>query len=279
MVSIRILILGSLTIDIIEGKKLKGGPAYFCSLAAELLGVEYFCCGIKPWGYQWDQPNGEFMMAEGPMFEHRYVGSERISNLIAAPRIFKRDIPNLANYDIVFINPVYKEFDYELVKHIASRRRVVIDAQGFLRQTHGRRIVIMKAGKAELELFNKCWVLHISADELSAFDSIPPKPITLITYGAEGSRLIVKEKEYFVPAYRVEGDQTGAGDFFMVIFAVRYTQNDDPLEATLYATAVTSLFVEGVIPRNLKLARTLLSKVEKLIDQRLRALRPKIKEI
>jgi len=38
----KILILGSLTIDIIEGRLASGGPALYCSLAAELLGLDYF---------------------------------------------------------------------------------------------------------------------------------------------------------------------------------------------------------------------------------------------
>ncbi len=275
----KILILGSLTVDIIEGRKVKGGPAYFCSLAAELLGINYFCCGVKPEEYCWDEPKGIFITSKGPIFEHKYVGGERISRLIAEPDVFDEELPDPTLFDFIFVNPVYGEFKIGQIRSMTKHAKVIIDSQGFLREVRDNRIVIRKIGEDELELFKKCWAVHISIDELSAFETIPNEPIVLITFGEKGAKVRFKGKEYFIPAYSVKGDPTGAGDFFMVSFAAEYMREGDVVEAALYAASLTSLFVERVIPRNLRSVRGLLSKIEPILNARLETLRRKIKQI
>ncbi|MCR8453896.1 MAG: PfkB family carbohydrate kinase [Crenarchaeota archaeon] len=269
----KILILGSLTIDIIEGRLTSGGPALYCSLAAELLGLDYFCCGIKPKEYRWEVPRGHFLQSDGPVFEHKYESNSRISKLLRVPGIYNSVLPNPANFDAVFINPVYREFEVKLMKSVVNNARAVIDAQGLVRIARDDRIEVTTISKDEFNIIESCWAIHISVDELPAFDVLPQKPLTVITFGENGAKVRLGQREYYIPAYRVDGNPTGAGDFFMVAFIAEYLRNKDLIEACLYAASLASLLVEGKIPRSLSSVRGMLKHLEPIIKSRMNKLR------
>lgn len=273
----RILILGSLTIDIIEDKKVKGGPAFYSSLAAELLEVDYYCCGIKPREYCWETPRGRFIDSDGPLFEHKYINNVRISKLIEEPKKYDGKLPDLANFDVIFVNPVYREFEIGLLESIASRARTVVDVQGFVRLARNDRIEIATISKCELDAIENCWAVHISIDELSAFKVLPQKPLTAITFGEEGAKIRLGNTEYYIPAYRVKGDPTGAGDFFTLALITEYLKSRDLIRAGLYAASLTSIFVEGIIPRNITSVRGILKRIEPIIESRMRKLENEVR--
>ncbi|MCR8486891.1 MAG: PfkB family carbohydrate kinase, partial [Crenarchaeota archaeon] len=77
----------------------------------------------------------------------------------------------------------------------------------------------------------------------------------------------------YIPAYRVDGNPTGAGDFFMVAFIAEYLRNKDLIEACLYAASLASLLVEGKIPRSLSSVRGMLKHLEPIIKSRMNKLR------
>ena len=81
----RILSFASLTIDIIENKRVPGGPALYYSLASRFLETNLYCIGFKPRGYVWYEPKGIFFVGDGPVFRHVYSGDERLSWIVSKP--------------------------------------------------------------------------------------------------------------------------------------------------------------------------------------------------
>ena len=241
----KVLILGSLTIDYIDGEERPGGPALYCSMACAALGVDYFCYGVKPREYRWGVPQGKFLEGEGPVFEHKYFGERRISRLTRLPPIVGDSI-DIKNFDVAIVSPVFGEFSISLVEHIVANIPSAIDLQGFVRDTDQNRNIIYKTiDESVYNILEKAKLLHISEDEYSVMKRIPEKTISIVTYGSRGCHIYSREKKIYIPAYKVKGDPTGAGDFFTTILTVHYIKTRDILRSTVYAAVATSIFIEG----------------------------------
>ncbi len=245
----KILILGSLTIDYIDHTKKPGGPALYCSIASRFLDIEYYCYGVMPREYEWDKPRGEFIIADGPVFAHEYIGDRRISKLLAKPtKIVDIAIPS--DITACIISPVFNEFDLCVVDKILRKIPCVVDIQGFIRSTdENYRVFLREPEDRLIKILDKARLVHVSAEELGVMKEIP-NTLVIITYGSEGSRILYWGNDIFVPTYPAMGDPTGAGDFFTTITFVKYQECQDIVESVIYASAVTSLFVEGRIARD-----------------------------
>ena len=247
----KLLILASLTVDYIDKEKKPGGPAFFCSIAAETMGIDYYCYGVMPREYLWERPRGIFLPSDGPVFEHKYIGDERISRILKTPSIINK-LPNIEKFTIGLISPVFSEFSIDLVQNILKRIPCAIDLQGFVRlKDPNNRIIYGLTDKKILSIANSALIVHASKEEMDVVGEIPDT-ITVITYGSKGSRIKHEDKDIYIPAYRVRGDPTGAGDFYTTILLIRFYSTGDVLEAAIYATAATSLFIEGKIGRNFR---------------------------
>ena len=251
VIRMRILILGSLTIDYIEDREKPGGPALYCALALEAYGVDYFCYGARPRRYRWQRPHGFFVEGEGPIFVHRYYKDTRLSKLLGRPPMVS-SIIGLEEYDAAIISPVFGEFPFQIVDVVLDRLYSAVDLQGFIRIVDDEgNIAYKRMDFLAINALEKARLIHMSGEEHRIQRELPEKPIKVITYGSKGCTLILEHKKYFIPAYSVHGDSTGAGDFFTAILLVRLLETKNPLESTIYATAATSLFIDGTLGRTL----------------------------
>ena len=248
----RILILGSLTIDIIGGEERPGGPALFCGMACEALGIEYYCVGCRPRDYRWEIPEGDFVVGEGPIFEHRYVGDRRFSRLIKLPE--KIGVaPPINKFDLAIVSPVFGEYETHVIKRILELGvPTAIDIQGFVRDIDYKGRIISRYVPDELyDVLEDAVLVHMSDEEMPMVRKLPSGATLSITYGSRGSSIIRGDESHFVPAFQISGDPTGAGDFFTCVLAVKILELGDPIEAAVYATVATSLFIESKIGRRL----------------------------
>lgn len=238
----RILIVGSLTVDIIGCEERPGGPALFCSLAARFLGGDYLCVGLIPRRYRWAKPRGYFIESEGPIFEHAYFGDRRVSRLVSLPRILD-ELPVSDRFDVALISPVYHEFSDKLLDAIRAEI-LIADVQGFVRTCDPRGNIILREPEPwEEEFLRRCAIIHASIEEARYVEEVSG-PAKIITMGSDGSIIVAGGEEVRVPAFRVEGDPTGAGDFFTTVLAMKYYETRDILQATIFASAATSVFIE-----------------------------------
>ena len=253
----RILILGSLTIDYIDGEEKPGGPALFCSMACMALGYDYYCYGVIPRKYRWETPKGEFLEGEGPVFQHIYKGERRLSKLIGIPPRIGGEVV-LEDYDLAIISPVFGEFEMSLLNNVVTHIPSAIDIQGFVRTADDKGNIKYKAANRETYgILQKARILHVSEDEYEVMENIPRGIIVVVTYGSRGCHIYLGEEKIYVPAYRVRGDPTGAGDFFTTILMAQYIVTGDILESTVYAAAATSIFIEGRLGRKVNNIRKL----------------------
>lgn len=232
--------------DIVNGKTKRGGPAHYCAMAAQAYGAHYACVGLKPRKYLWNVPKGWFFESDGPIFRHIYHGDHRKSILISKPAILDMCPVDLRKFDVIMISPVFREFSFELIEKISKNHFVVIDVQGFVRSTNeANEIIYVSPDQRIIQAFEHSQIVHISDEELSAIKKLPTNPIKVLTYGSDGSKIVHRQKSINIPAYKVEGDPTGAGDVFTTFLALEYFKKKDIISATIFASAATSLFIEG----------------------------------
>lgn len=251
----RILSFASLTIDIIENKRVPGGPALYYSLASRFLETNLYCIGFKPRGYVWYEPRGIFFVGDGPVFRHVYLGDERLSWIVSKPGKveFKTILGGVGirNFDAVLIGPIFGEFPSKLIGYMSELRKVVaVDISGYIRISKNEKIQYRMLTKSDELEINKAHFLHISQEEYGYIGEARAKIATLLTLGSKGCIMLAGHKKIYVPAYSVFGNATGAGDFFLYVFVVEWLKNRDLVEACVTASAATSLLVDGTIPRD-----------------------------
>lgn len=72
-------------------------------------------------------------------------------------------------------------------------------------------------------------------------------PMLVVTRGWEGLDLVTRQSSHRVPGLpRAVQDPTGAGDVLAAAFLVAYHETGDPLDAAAFATCAASCAVEGV---------------------------------
>lgn len=215
----KILVISSFATDEINYKKNNkiierpGGPGYWISQTLEDL-------HIKAKFYSGKQNARVKIIADG-LEEH--------GSLLSVSKIpFKQE----EKVDYIFVSTIADEFNLENLRKI--RGDIILDVQGYARASTGgtfeipediaKRIIILKATKKEFSHLNQKTQEHIK------------NTILLITDGAQGATIIAKERTYFFPSMSVATlDTIGAGDVFMVAFAVQYIQGNTITKAGQFA--------------------------------------------
>ena len=169
------------------------------------------------------------------------------------------------NFDIIHLNPLYKEVDVDLINKARKKCKLLsLDVQGIVREEKQNGIVgwkflenreewfknldILKVGEAEVEFVSKEIDPKKICEDLKSFG---PK-IIVLTFGRKGSVILGKEF-YNIPALAVkEIDPTGAGDVYSTAFAIKYFETKDTREAGFFGAATASFVVEDFGARNIQ---------------------------
>ncbi len=155
------------------------------------------------------------------------------------------------------------DFPPEVVEYLASKGKVSIDVQGYLREVRDEKVYPVD-WKDKLEVLKNTYYLKVNETEMETITGLkdPRKAALLlhswgvteviITLGSEGSLVYVDQTFHEIPAYKpIEVvDATGCGDTYSAGYLYRRLQGASPLEAGKFAAAMCTIKLEHNGPFN-----------------------------
>ena len=166
------------------------------------------------------------------------------------------------------------DFSPEVVAFLATKGRVSIDVQGYLREVRDEKVYPID-WKDKLNVLKNTYYLKVNEIEMETITGLkdPVEAAMLIhdwgvkevilTLGSEGSLIYVDGAFYKIPAYAPHEvvDATGCGDTYSAGYLYKRLQGASPTEAGKFAAAMCTIKLEHNGPFN----RTL-EDVEKIIS-------------
>lgn len=153
------------------------------------------------------------------------------------------------------------DFDLSVLRQLAERGTLVVDAQGYLREVRDEKVYacdwndkhealryidILKVNEHEIE------VLTGEPDQHRACEILADWGVreVLLTLGSYGSVVYADGKFFDIPAYEPERivDATGCGDTYVMAYVLRRHLGDTPERAAHFASAVASIKLEASGP-------------------------------
>ncbi len=265
---VEVVVIGSLTKDLIGNDLRLGGPAYYCVLSLVQLGVntKLICSAdddlytkLLNWGVKVLRCG-----FKGPIFRLTYLsnGSRRVELLRRGDDITLSDEEIeeiLGSASAVIVNPVIKEISLELVRKIKSMSRfLAIDMQGFVRE-HNDGLVKYSWSDESYEVVKLANLIHLSIDELppnkdvlEAIDLLRSltKATVVISMDFRGSVVAIEDgKVHRVPALPgIDGYSTGTGDVMLATMTYSLVSGYDVLTSIALGTVAAGLRVRRLDP-------------------------------
>jgi sugar/nucleoside kinase (ribokinase family) len=266
-------IIGNLVLDVVSGAPERpGGAVWYCARALRAIDPAYdvvlvgrsapedreaLVPGLEEFGFQVRWRPGE----RTTRFSFHYDGDRRIMKIdeLADPWT-PGDINGWVGDAIgeapwVIVGALTRDdFPLETLATLAGRgHRLVLDAQGLVR--HGRVGPLVSDGTIDRRVLAYVTALKLNDEEAEQLcggtDEASLRalgiPEIVLTLGSEGALIISGDVTTQVDAVPIEGpvDPTGAGDSFLLSYAVARQRGADAHEAGLIA----SRFVSTIIAR------------------------------
>jgi sugar/nucleoside kinase (ribokinase family) len=269
----RAAIVGDLVLDVVEGAPERpGGAVWYCARALSQIdpGADVvLACRSAPEDHDVLVPELEkfgFPVHWQPTtrttrFSFHYEGERRVMRIDALSDPWTRaDIAGWVEDAIrdapwVIVGALTREdFPLETLTALTGRgRRLVVDAQGLVR--HGRVGPLVSDGSVDRAILGHITALKLNDEEAEelcgGIDEAALRslgiPEIVLTLGSDGAVIISGEVTTRVDAVPIDGpvDPTGAGDSFLLSYAVARQRGADAHEAGLIA----SRFVSTIIAR------------------------------
>ena len=159
------------------------------------------------------------------------------------------------------------DFSPEVVAYLATKGRVSIDVQGYLREVRDEKVYPVD-WKDKLNVLKNTYYLKVNETEMETITGLKnphdaAKLIhswgvteVIITLGSEGSFIYTDGSFYEIPAYPpIEVvDATGCGDTYSAGYLYKRLQGATPTEAGKFAAAMCTLKLEHNGPFNRTMA-------------------------
>jgi len=200
-------------------------------------------------------------------FENTYYGenqNERKQRVLAKADPFT--IEQLKNVEAKVFHLgslLSDDFSTEVVEYLASKGKVSIDVQGYLREVRDEKVYPID-WKEKLEVLKNTYYLKVNETEMETITGLKD-PVeaaklihswgvteVIITLGSEGSLIFVDGKFYQIPAYKPHEvvDATGCGDTYSAGYLYKRLQGATPTEAGKFAAAMCTIKLEHNGPFN-----------------------------
>ena len=200
-------------------------------------------------------------------FENTYYGenqNERKQRVLAKADPFT--IEQLKNVEAKVFHLgslLSDDFSTEVVEYLASKGKVSIDVQGYLREVRDEKVYPID-WKEKLEVLKNTYYLKVNETEMKTITGLKyaveaAKLIhswgvteVIITLGSEGSLIFVDGEFYEIPAYKPHEvvDATGCGDTYSAGYLYKRLQGATPTEAGKFAAAMCTIKLEHNGPFN-----------------------------
>lgn len=155
------------------------------------------------------------------------------------------------------------DFSPEVVEYLASKGRVSIDVQGYLREVRDEKVFAID-WKDKLKVLKNTYYLKVNETEMETITGLKDTHAAallihswgvtevIITLGSEGSLIYVDDQFYEIPAYPPHEvvDATGCGDTYSAGYLYKRLQGADPAEAGKFAAAMCTIKLEHNGPFN-----------------------------
>jgi len=226
-----------------------GGAAYYISVGmASLLDKES------------SRLSFQLVTKEGVrhFFENKY--GENMNNrqqrvLSVAEPFSLHDLKGICARYIILGSLLASDFSVEIIKEMSQRGKVVLDAQGFLREVRNEKVYavdwiekedalkyvdILKVNEYEMEVLTGYSDARKAAQKLAEWGV---KEV-LLTFGSFGSLVYdsATETYYEIPAFPPNPlvDATGCGDTYVMGYVFRRAQGDSVKDSALFAANVST---------------------------------------
>jgi sugar/nucleoside kinase (ribokinase family) len=269
----RAAIVGNLVLDVVAGAPERpGGAVWYCARALSQIDpgadVVLVCRSAPEDRDALVPPLEEFgfpvvwqAAQRTTRFSFHYEGDRRIMNVDAlADPWLPADIRGWAGDAIgdapwVLVGALTRaDFPLETLTALTARdHRLIVDAQGLVR--HGRVGPLESDGSVDRALLGHITALKLNDEEAEQLCGGTDErslrtlgiPEVVLTLGSDGALIISEEITTHVDAVPIDGpvDPTGAGDSFLLAYAVARQRGSSPNEAGLIA----SRFVSTIIAR------------------------------
>jgi len=268
--------IGHITSDKVVTPKtelhMAGGTAFYFSNAVCNLDVNYLlvtALADKDMNYVDDlrkkgievkvQPSAHTVYFENIYGENQ---DNRTQNVLAKADPFTMDQLGPVSAKIFHLGPLLADdISTELIKTLAGKGRVSLDAQGYLRKVENRKVYpvdwpdkknalqyvdILKADEAEMEVLTGHKEVSKGARLLADWGV---KEV-VITNGSMGSVIFSGGAFYKIPAYPPEivVDATGCGDTYMAGYLYQRVKGKGIQESGEFAATIASLKMESPGP-------------------------------
>lgn len=200
-------------------------------------------------------------------FENTYYGenqNERKQRVLAKADPFT--IEQLKNVEakVYHLGSLLSDdFSTEVVEYLASKGKVSIDVQGYLREVRDEKVYAID-WKDKLKVLKNTYYLKVNETEMETITGLkePHEAAKLIhswgvteviiTLGSEGSLIFVDGEFYQIPAYKPHEvvDATGCGDTYSAGYLYKRLQGATPTEAGKFAAAMCTIKLEHNGPFN-----------------------------
>jgi sugar/nucleoside kinase (ribokinase family) len=197
-------------------------------------------------------------------FENIYADNQdnRTQNVLATADPFTMDKLKSVDAKIFHLGPLLADdISTGLIKSLAGKGRVSLDAQGYLRMVKNKKVYpvdwpekrealqyvhILKADEAEMEVLTGYNEVSKGAELLAEWGV---KEV-VITNGSMGSVIYSDGNFYQIPAYKpqIVADATGCGDTYMAGYLYERVKGKGIQEAGQFAAAMASLKMESPGP-------------------------------
>ena len=271
----RLLAIGHVTWDRLQGQTVLGGSVTYATQTARKLGWE--AAALTSAGPDFDPardlPGVTTFLARGDAttrFVNNYgEGGARTQVLSSrAGDVVLSLVPEeWRNPDVLLIGGVAAEIHGRAAEAFAAEV-VGANAQGWVRAFGPGGEVTPCEWQRPDENLAGVHALFLSEHDIPGAlrrsrDLLSFVPMIAVTSGWRGLSLVTRDGIEQVPGFpRTEVDPTGAGDVFAATFLMRYQETGNPSEAAVFACCAASCVVEGVAATTLGDRAEILRRVE-----------------
>ena len=255
----RLLAVGHVTWDRVQGRQVLGGSVTYATLAARALGWE--AAAVTAAGPDFDPardlPGVTAFVAPSDAttrFVNSYGADGMRSQTLSsrAADVVVSDLPEQwRRPEVLLVGPVAGEVQGSAA--LSFEAEVVgANAQGWLRAFGPGGEVRPRAWERPEESLAGVHALFLSEHDLPdalrrSRELLTFVPMIAVTRGWRGLSLLTRDGIEEVAALpRQEVDPTGAGDVFATAFLIRYQETGNPQEAAVFAACAASCVVEGL---------------------------------
>ena len=254
--SVRFVIIGHLTRDIVPGGYTIGGTAAYSGITAHRMGAEVTlltraCPDDVQHPSLRDLEIINLPSKHTTTFLNVYHNDIRTQHVrVVAGPIFAADVPQrLYEADVVHLAPLVQEVDPAIAPKVEGM--LASTPQGWMREWDSQgRVKAVPWYSAGRILPYLDTIIFSDADLIGDLSILPTiletVPIVATTKAAAGCVLYVEGTRYKIPTRPAEEvDPTGAGDTFAAAFLVALHETKDPIQAAYFANVTASMGVEA----------------------------------